>query len=734
MALRDEDPLVGRVAGRYRIESCIGTGAMSRVYRARMLEGGREVAVKVLSPDDSVDPVLVRRFQQEARAMSRLRHENNLTVLDFGQTDDGLLYLVTEVLKGRTLDTILRDEAPLDPRRVVHLLAQALDALAEAHAAGVVHRDFKPENIFVERGASGEERVRVIDYGIAKLRNDAHDPKLTAAGSVCGTPDYMAPEQIRGDEVDGRADLYSAGVVLYEMLTGSRPFSGSLLHVLTMHMHQPPEPPALRRLDRVVPSGLERVCLRAIAKRPEQRYVSASLMRAELLEALPPPPVSVAPEESPAEASRAQLPLVGRAAALKALVGTRRGSVLVLGPGGSGRTRLIDEWRRRLAERGERVILMRPDPSTARVSWQPVRRALTAALGIAARPSLSDLEGACRERPSDLLGLCEVFGLAGMAAPEERAFRRREALAAAVGILRDNGAAIACEDVDRYDRPSVEVVSALMLDPGTGRVVATATSRGDLPEGPTIELTAISPVDWASMPLDLESLGLDPHASHLPIAVENAHRAAMEMAADGSPGARLAALLPQARRVLVAAVVAGLELEAVRLLGATALSDVDAPLESLAARGLVRLEGARVVIPSPTLRDALYAASDGAERTALHRSYAGLLGAEELDEDAAAVAHHAWAADPDAVPLELLERAMVAAERAFDDPGAVRWGIGRSSARAHRSMRPLAPGPGGRPRWCRAAFHRGCAARWRWARRCYAWATPRTPSRPSARR
>src|SRR4029079_13630210 len=130
----------------------------------------------------------------------------------------------------------------------------------------------------------------VIDYGIAKLRNDDHDPKLTGDGSVWGTPDYIAPEQIRGDEIDGRADLYSAGVVLYEMLTGSRPFSGSLLHVLTLHMHHPPEPPALRRLDRVVPSGLERVCLRALVKNPGQRYRAATEMRAELLEALPPPP------------------------------------------------------------------------------------------------------------------------------------------------------------------------------------------------------------------------------------------------------------------------------------------------------------------------------------------------------------------------------------------------------------------------------------------------------------
>ena len=605
LVLRDEDPLVGRVAGRYRIEACIGTGAMSRVYRARMLEGGHEVAVKVLSPEDSADPVLAARFQQEARAMSRLRHDNNLTVLDFGQTSDGLLFLVTEVLRGRTLDTVLRDEAPLEPRRVVHLLAQALDALSEAHGAGVVHRDFKPENIFVERAPGGDERIKVIDYGIAKLRNDngGHDPKLTAAGSVCGTPDYMAPEQIRGDELDGRADLYSAGVVLYEMLTGSRPFSGSLLHVLTMHMHHPPEPPALRRLDRVIPSALERVCLRALGKQPDKRYATATQMRAELLEALPAAVKSrTSGDASPSEPSRTQLPLVGRASAFKQLVSTRRGSLLVLGPGGSGRSRLIDEWRRKVSERGERVIMMRPDPSTARCSWRPVQRALAAALGVAERPTLEALQESVQARPADLVGLCEVFGLSGLAAPEERVFRRREALAAAVGILRDAGASIVCEDVDRYDRPSVEVVSALMLDPGMVRVLASATSRGDLPEGPTIALGPLAPPEFGALlsamalPSELGAFGLDPRAEHLPLTIDNANHATTERSLDASPGARMASLLPPARRALVAAVVAGLEVEERLLLQATALSEVEGPLATLAARGLVRREGGRVSI------------------------------------------------------------------------------------------------------------------------------------------
>jgi serine/threonine-protein kinase len=672
----DFDPDLGQRFGRYRLEELLGAGAMSRVYRARMVDGGHEVAVKVLSAEDSSDPVLSGRFQQEARAMGRLRHENNLTVLDFGRTDDGRLYFVTEVLHGRTLESIVANEAPLEPRRIVRLLSQALDALGEAHHLGIVHRDFKPDNIFVETGADGEERVRVIDYGIAKVHTEIHEPRLTATGSVCGTPDYMAPEQIRGETTDGRVDLYAAGVVLYELLTGTRPFAGSLLQVLTLHMHHPPEPPALRRLDRVVPTALERVCLRALVKRRELRYPTAAAMRADLIAAIP----ASAPVEEGLPRIDAELPLVGRDAALAALVDLRRGTTLVLGPPGSGRSRLLDEWRRRLLRRRERVLVMQSDPTTAKLPWAPVRRALSQALGIGARPTDEELDHALRDRPADRVGLREVFGLAGAAAPEEREFRRREAMAAAVGVLRDLGGALACEDVDRYDRPSVDVVSALLRDAGMGSVIASATSRGDLPEVAILDLGLIEPRAFEDAGVDVASMGLDPTVQQLPLDVDTAQRAMLELAADPSPRARLWALLPPARRTLAALVVAGLEADVGPLLHVTSLAEVEGPLQTLVQRGLVRLDGERASLPSPTLRDALYAAIDEGERAALHRTWAGLI--ESEGGDAALVAHHLWAADPDSVPLEFLERAMQDAIRAFDDAGAVRWG-----ARALRGAR-----------------------------------------------
>ncbi len=269
------DPYLGTtIGGKYRLTEQIGAGVMGRVYRARHLQLDSDVALKLVNPEATADPQTAARFQREARATSRLRHPNIISVLDFGQTETGLLYLVTEMLTGRTLARIMREEPPMQYRRMVDLLGQALVALEAAHTASVIHRDFKPENIFVETLRTGEEHVKVLDFGIAKLRG-TNDPQLTASGSVCGTPDYMSPEQIQGNELDARSDVYAAGIVLYELLTGSRPFRGPLIDVLRMHAHEPPEPPKLRRTDLPIPPPIETVCLRAIAKAREERFASA---------------------------------------------------------------------------------------------------------------------------------------------------------------------------------------------------------------------------------------------------------------------------------------------------------------------------------------------------------------------------------------------------------------------------------------------------------------------------
>jgi serine/threonine protein kinase len=204
------DPYAGTtLVGKYHITELIGVGAMGRVYRADHLQLDAQVAVKLLNPDVAADAQTVKRFQTEARAASRLRHPNTIQVHDFGQSDTGILFLVMELLRGRNLAQIIGDEPPLSPPRLVDLLGQALAALDEAHAAGVVHRDFKPENIFVETLRTGKEHVKVLDFGIAKLRGEA-DANLTSRGAVCGTPDYMSPEQIRGEELDARSTFSDA--------------------------------------------------------------------------------------------------------------------------------------------------------------------------------------------------------------------------------------------------------------------------------------------------------------------------------------------------------------------------------------------------------------------------------------------------------------------------------------------------------------------------------------------
>src|SRR6185436_17734601 len=237
--------LIGRtLASKYFIESLVGCGGMGTVYRARQLSLDKWVAVKVLHRDMACEPKFVARFEREALSSSRLDHPNSLRVLDFGE-DAGLLYLVVEYVEAEDLLAVMNREWPLSDVRVVHILSQVLAALAVAHDDGIVHRDLKPENILVLAGADDDglpvDVVKVCDFGIAKMAarsrdSNAFEPRLTVDGLAIGTPDYMSPEQARGEPVDGRSDLYSVGVVLYHLLAGRTPFTGdSALGVALQH-------------------------------------------------------------------------------------------------------------------------------------------------------------------------------------------------------------------------------------------------------------------------------------------------------------------------------------------------------------------------------------------------------------------------------------------------------------------------------------------------------------------
>ena len=276
------DPLVGRIfEGRYRIDSVLGGGGMGRVYRATQLGvAERPVAIKVLHPELASRDVFTQRFQREARTVSQLCHPNTIRMFDFGETDAGELYLVTELLHGCSLQDLLDRHGRLPAARSVHIVSQALKGLAEAHDQGVVHRDVKPDNLFVCKVHGETDFVKLLDFGIA-WRPEAESTRLTRTGNLFGTPHFMSPEQIEGAHVEARSDLYSLGVVLYQMLSGRLPFDGpSSMSVMMAHVNQrPPRPPG-------VPGALCDVVMDCLAKSPDDRPRSAEDMRRRLESAL----------------------------------------------------------------------------------------------------------------------------------------------------------------------------------------------------------------------------------------------------------------------------------------------------------------------------------------------------------------------------------------------------------------------------------------------------------------
>ncbi len=285
---RGPDPLIGRtLPGGYVLLELIGVGGMGRVYRAEQQALGRTVAVKVIHAHLLDDESASARFITEARAASRLNHPNSVGVIDFGKSDDGQLYLVMEFLRGRDLGVVAQGEGPMPFRRIVDVLRQTLAALGEAHELGIIHRDVKPENIILERVRGGGDFVKVVDFGLAKLLVGARREALTLPGIVCGTPDYMAPEQGRGENIDSRADLYSVGVVLFALLTGRLPFEAdSPTQLVLLHLSAPPPDPRRVAPGRAIPPALAEACLRALSKSPDDRYQSADEFSSALGEAL----------------------------------------------------------------------------------------------------------------------------------------------------------------------------------------------------------------------------------------------------------------------------------------------------------------------------------------------------------------------------------------------------------------------------------------------------------------
>jgi serine/threonine-protein kinase len=530
---RSDDRFVGKtLPGGYHILDLISVGGMGRVYRAEQSVLGRTVAVKIIHPHLLVDENSVLRFMTEARAASQLNHPNSIAVFDFGRTDDGQPYLVMEFLRGKDLAKVAYEEGPLAFARIIDVLCQVLTALGEAHDLGIIHRDLKPENIVLEPLRRGGDFVKVLDFGLAKLKADAALPSVTSPGIVCGTPDYMSPEQGRGDPIDGRSDLYAVGVILFQLLTGRLPFEAeSPTQVVMMHLSIPVPDPRRVAPDRGIPAPIVDVTLKALAKDADRRYQDAlefadALKHAlELAESRPPlarqssPPASfvagrvvtcpscgslvpfakfccecaaplalvMSPPTEGASPPRLPLPLVGReddlawlherrSACRSGLLGAR-----VVGEHGVGKTRLVTEFLNRIEADGDLVVRSRPDPYWADVAYHSLRF-MVRELG---QLSDLDLERGTFEHasPEARRGLEEIFaGVARTGDPRTPTERRHQLAEALRWALRRSAevaggarVVIAVDELHRVDGPSRTAIADVLGEAPQVRALVVAT-------------------------------------------------------------------------------------------------------------------------------------------------------------------------------------------------------------------------------------------------------------------
>ena len=560
LALRSSsgDPMIGRTIGAdYTILEAVGAGGMGRVYRAEKGVLGKTLAVKVIHPHLAGDENAAKRFLQEAHTSSKLNHPNAVVVLDFGRTDDELLYLVMEYLRGRDLTRIVWEAGRLPLERATSIVRQVLAALKEAHDHGIVHRDIKPENILVEALATGGDFVKVVDFGLAKMRSD-QSPGVTSPGFVCGTPDYMAPEQGRGGPPDPRSDLYSAAVVLFYCVTGRLPFeSDEAAKVLEMHGHSPAPDPRIYVPE--LPQRFVDALQRGLAKNVADRFQDAvefaealrSSLHSERPEALesetapcpscghpvpedarfcgrcgfrkaPPSPALVSPTQAdtPLASDLSSLPLCGRDVELSQLeLGRARAAegalvpLAVVGDEGSGRARLVSTVCDHARRAGCRVVYGRPDPRLAGVTYHAIGGAVRALLGLADGEDViawvDRLHAASPDLdPSLRAGFVELFTDKGPLELDADA-RAEAALRAVIFAAREalQGSArpviVVIENAHRADGASLRIVQRLMARPVALPMLLVLTCAAPLlatlPRCEAIHLRGLEPREGARL-------------------------------------------------------------------------------------------------------------------------------------------------------------------------------------------------------------------------------------------
>jgi serine/threonine-protein kinase len=666
---------------------------MGRVYCAEQVALGRTVAVKVVHPHLADDELACARFLTEARTASLLSHPNSVAIFDFGRTEQKQPYIVMEYLRGRDLARVAHAEGPLPLRRIVDILRQALAALEEAHALGIVHRDFKPDNVVLEPTRSGLDFVKVVDFGLAKRLSDdrvgdAKGTALTRPGLVCGTPEYMSPEQSRGDALDGQADIYSAGVVLFELLAGRVPFSAeSSTKTLLLHIHQPTPDPRNVAPDRAIPAVFAELTLRALAKKREDRFPRARDFAIALEDALAsvegrsaqsvpvtaircrgcgalspagqkfcgdcgaPFPGVKAPQAtaSPASSARA-LPLLAREDALEWLHGQRQAaehgfaSAHLVGDAGSGKTRLLSEFVARCALLGDRVLTVAPGPAWAKIGDAAVRDAVRGLLGLpTAGVDVAPWNDANAEAR---LGLETLF-LPEFEGPPPSAVLRRRALAQALrwALVRagerspDSVVVLAVDDLDFLDGTSQNAFADILADPPRGRSLLVVTYSRTVPALPAEEGPGVR---WTLTPLPPSSFGplLPPRFVAEPKALAPLHvEQLIAWSREGRepPPDRLADLIarraerlaPDARHTLHALAVWGDD-ASYEVLAKLLPADVDlgAALARLGRANLVVIEPPSVRIAHPLVRRVVFSSIPAGRKGEL------FLGAQALRPDA----------------------------------------------------------------------------------------------------
>jgi len=491
--------LVGRVLGeKFKLTACIGIGGSGAVYKADQIALGRTVAVKILNEDLSADARMIKRFRDEAMSASRLNHPNCVSIIDYGQSSDGLLYLAMEYVKGPTLTQLLVNENPLAVERVIDICMQSLAGIEEAHLAGVVHADLKADNIILDQRRAGIDVVKIVDFGIARLVTGvAKDPEDR---SISGTPEYMAPEVISGAPPSFASDIYAVGIILYELLAYKTPFfAGSTTEILANHLKA--LIPSLANRREHVPKELDAIVGKALAKHPADRFATAADMREALRRLVKTkatttdvcaqcgtscsPTFKFCPEcgtprqriskvfDIPQVPSTIlPLPFIGRDTELAVLLRHMRGpqegksvGLLVSGFDGAGRTALLRQGYEKAHHETRTILVIGPDPSGLAAPYYPIRSLLAAVLQLPPVSSDLDLREAVLSiglNERDVPGIAQLFGHPTTLLELEPPVRRREMVWSTLRALERAATqapiTAVFEDIDRFDHPSLEIL------------------------------------------------------------------------------------------------------------------------------------------------------------------------------------------------------------------------------------------------------------------------------------